>query len=100
MKAVDLFCGCGGLSLGAHLAGFRSVLAVDIDETLSSSFPTNFPQTKLENRNLLTADLRQTVHDLCGTRLSAVLGGPPCQGFSSIGGMFVVRYFETEGCLT
>ena len=86
MKAVDLFCGCGGLSLGAHMAGFRSVLAVDIDETLSSSFSTNFPQTKLENLNLLDADLRPKVQDLCKTRLSAVLGGPPCQGFSSIGG--------------
>lgn len=86
MKAVDLFCGCGGLSLGAHMAGFRSVLAVDIDETLSSSFSTNFPETKLDNLDLLNADLRPRIRDLCNTRLSAVLGGPPCQGFSSIGG--------------
>ena len=40
------FCGCGGFSLGAELAGFHTLAAIDIDPTLQSAYRRNFPGTK------------------------------------------------------
>ena len=44
---IDLFCGCGGFGLGAKLAGFDVIAAVDIDATLQSAYARNFPNTKI-----------------------------------------------------
>lgn len=84
-KIVDLFCGCGGFGLGAELAGFQTVAAVDIDETLQSAYRLNFPDT-----NVLTADLAKTgrkfwSEHLNGLQIDGVIGGPPCQGYSRMG---------------
>lgn len=84
MTLVDLFCGCGGFSLGAHNAGFDVAAAFDIDATLTSSFALNFPNTRLYLRDvgkLKGAEIRELV----GRRITGVFGGPPCQGFSDIG---------------
>jgi DNA (cytosine-5)-methyltransferase 1 len=82
---VDLFCGCGGFSLGAELAGFHSVAAIDIDPTLQSAYRRNFPAAKAIQASV--ADLDAAVwRQLIGkTRPDGVIGGPPCQGFSWIG---------------
>lgn len=82
---IDLFCGCGGFSLGAELAGFRSLAAIDIDHVLQSAYRKNFPNTKTiegDVGQILKSDWRQ----LIGTvRPDGIIGGPPCQGFSRIG---------------
>jgi DNA (cytosine-5)-methyltransferase 1 len=57
-KVIDLFCGGGGLSLGAHFAGFETALAVDVDTTLTTSFNENFPGAKV-----LQKDLSKTTGD-------------------------------------
>ncbi|HEX8063905.1 MAG TPA: DNA cytosine methyltransferase, partial [Allosphingosinicella sp.] len=84
MRAVDLFCGTGGFSRGAHAAGFEVAAAFDCDPVLTSSFRFNFPQTKL-----VLADLAGTtgeaVSAAAGGDVDLIFGGPPCQGFSSIG---------------
>ncbi len=82
---VDLFAGCGGFSLGAHLAGFRSLLAVDIDPTLTWSFSENFPAGELRLANLATVELEGWRRVAGVRRIAGVIGGPPCQGFSAIG---------------
>lgn len=84
VKAVDLFCGTGGFSLGAHRAGFDVVCAYDKDEVLTSSFERNFPNTKLKIRDIgtLAAD---EIRKHAGGDIDLIFGGPPCQGFSSIG---------------
>lgn len=84
MKAIDLFCGCGGFSLGAHAAGFDVVCAYDIDPILTSSFEKNFPKTKLRLRDISTLTGPQIRAD-AGSEIDLMFGGPPCQGFSSIG---------------
>ncbi|MXW76168.1 MAG: DNA cytosine methyltransferase [Acidimicrobiaceae bacterium] len=98
---VDLFCGAGGFSLGAHLAGFETVVAADIDHDLTSRFNQNFPRA-----NLINVDLLEVSSENLGTsgrgRIAGVIGGPPCQGFSGIGrkiaddprNELVVRFFE------
>ncbi|RWQ29893.1 DNA cytosine methyltransferase [Mesorhizobium sp.] len=84
MTLVDLFCGGGGFSLGAHRAGFDVAAAFDIDGTLTSSFTRNFPKTKLFLRDVSKLD-GKTIHSLAGRPIKGVFGGPPCQGFSDIG---------------
>lgn len=84
---IDLFAGAGGLSLGAARAGFQVAGAVEIDKHALETHQRNFPETrhltsdvsKLSGAELLTS---------CGLQageLTGLIGGPPCQGFSSIG---------------
>jgi DNA (cytosine-5)-methyltransferase 1 len=84
MKLVELFCGTGGFSRGAHAAGFEVAAAYDIDPTLTSSFPTNFPNTKLFLRDVGKLTGPQIKADI-GQDAFGLFGGPPCQGFSDIG---------------
>lgn len=84
MNVVDLFCGTGGFSLGAHAAGLNVVQAFDIDPDLTSSFKLNFPGTSLslaDVAELDASDLRRSVNG----SIDGLIGGPPCQGFSLIG---------------
>ncbi|MGB3795752.1 MAG: DNA cytosine methyltransferase, partial [Alteraurantiacibacter sp.] len=84
MKLIELFCGTGGFSRGAHSAGFDVSAAYDLDEILTSSYERNFPATVLRHRDvggLRGAEIRDDAGgDICG-----LIGGPPCQGFSNIG---------------
>jgi DNA (cytosine-5)-methyltransferase 1 len=83
-RIVDLFCGCGGFSSGAHAAGLGPKIALDIDPILTSSFSVNFPLTKLVHANLRTlsgADIRREL----GGPVDGLFGGPPCQAFSDMG---------------
>lgn len=84
MRLVDLFCGGGGFSRGAHQAGFDVAAAFDIDPILTSSFKHNFPQTKLFLRDVAQLD-GATLECLAGGLVDGIFGGPPCQGFSDIG---------------
>jgi DNA (cytosine-5)-methyltransferase 1 len=101
MAVVDFFSGCGGFSLGAHQAGFDVAAAFDIDPILTSSYPKNFPDTKL-HRIDLGATSATKIMDLVGAPIEGIIGGPPCQGFSSIGlrcpddhrRQLLYRYFE------
>lgn len=82
---VDLFCGCGGFSLGAELAGFRSLVAIDTDVNLQSAYRRNFPQSKAVQGSVADIDLAAWRYFIGNTRPDAIIGGPPCQGFSLIG---------------
>ncbi|GJL69887.1 MAG: cytosine-specific methyltransferase [Nitrospirales bacterium] len=82
---IDLFCGCGGFSLGAHLAGFNTVLAVDIDPILSSAFAVNFPHSKLTHFDLAKTSGKEILEASGNQKIFGITGGPPCQGFSTMG---------------
>ena len=82
---VDLFCGCGGFSLGAELAGFHSLAAIDIDPTLQSAYRLNFPTTRPIQASVADIEAPDWKHFIGKTRPDGVIGGPPCQGFSWIG---------------
>lgn len=88
-SAIDLFAGVGGLSLGAARAGFKLVGAIDSDPTAADTHAFNFPHTyHIESpvERLSGRDLLNTLGISPG-RLHALIGGPPCQGFSEIGRM-------------
>ncbi len=86
-KAVDLFCGAGGLSEGFRRAGFRVVTAVDSDPVSIRTYWLNHPEmpdNRIVNRDITTlrrGDLRR----LAGSGVDVLLGAPPCQGFSHVG---------------
>lgn len=82
---VDLFCGCGGFGLGAELAGFHSLAAIDIDRTLQSAYKNNFPNTKVINSDISKITKRDWEKILGKTEIDGVIGGPPCQGYSRMG---------------
>lgn len=82
---IDLFCGCGGFSLGAELAGFHTLAAVDIDSTIQSSYRKNYPRTKAIEGNVAEITLNDWRQLIGNVRPAGIIGGPPCQGFSRIG---------------
>lgn len=86
MNVIDLFSGVGGLSLGAARAGFDVKIAVEIDPHAISSHAVNFPGSLhiQEDVSLLNAD-KILSYLSPGISIDGVIGGPPCQGFSSIG---------------
>ena len=95
--AVDLFAGAGGMSLGFEQAGFDVVAAVEYDPVHAATHAFNFPQSevlcrdasKLSAADVLKAAERGFKRLHPGLpwpgRLDALIGGPPCQGFSSGG---------------
>lgn len=84
-RIVDLFCGCSGLGLGARQAGFAVPLSVDIDPILTSSHRLNFTSGKLLLSDLQSMSGGDVIEAAGGQSIDGIVGGPPCQGFSSIG---------------
>ena len=85
--AVSLFAGAGGCSLGFRQAGYDIQFATDIDKDAVESYRRNFVGTlceALDVRELGPEGLLERV-GLCAGELDILLGGPPCQGFSSAG---------------
>ncbi|MCC6643592.1 DNA cytosine methyltransferase, partial [Candidatus Peregrinibacteria bacterium] len=93
---IDLFAGCGGLSLGLYLSGWRGLFAIEKNKDAFLTLEHNLIQKK---KHFDWPDwLPQTNHDInviiksCSNELKElrdkvdlVVGGPPCQGFSSAG---------------
>lgn len=73
---LDLFSGAGGLSLGLIRSGFSLILAVDKHKAALQTYSTNLGSHAIEH------DL---AHALPLPTATVVVGGPPCQGFSSAG---------------
>ena len=82
MRVVDLFCGCGGLSLGFQNAGFEIVAAYDKWPAALAVYNRNFdhPADDLDLSNVY-----ESVHVISQYSPSMIIGGPPCQDFSSAG---------------
>ena len=84
-KIIDLFCGCGGLSKGFEKAGFEISLAIDMWKDAIETYNYNHG-----NKVAICKD----IHELSNEELTkfakdndvvGIIGGPPCQGFSTVG---------------
>ncbi len=81
---IDLFAGCGGLSLGLEQAGFAAVYANEISPICANTYMNNI---SIEREKFYIGDINELLKDVEAKRLSfqsidLVCGGPPCQGFS------------------
>jgi DNA (cytosine-5)-methyltransferase 1 len=105
MTVIDLFAGCGGLSLGLELEGFSPVFVNELNRDAMGSYLLNRKELAphLSNKNLYCHDIKELVVSkgvITALRkklatefrlntehgdLDLLVGGPPCQGFSGIG---------------
>lgn len=79
---IDLFSGCGGLTKGFSMAGFKSIFATDIDENCEKTFTRNFPNTPFLREDITSiskSEVDTLTHNIAP---DIIIGGPPCQGFS------------------
>lgn len=87
LKVIDLFSGAGGLSLGAARAGFKLTAAAEIDKNAIETHSLNFPNTSHIDTPVQELSARK-IYDAAKLKdgeISGVIGGPPCQGFSTMG---------------
>jgi DNA (cytosine-5)-methyltransferase 1 len=102
LTCVDLFSGCGGLSLGLARAGFKPLLFCELSDHAAETFNYNHPDVpRFKDAVKLSKDLKglarngakrfelkseedKVVALQCG-EVDLVCGGPPCQGYSRIG---------------
>lgn len=86
---IDLFCGAGGLSLGAKWAGWDPIIASDLDSNALETYKRNIDSVILEGDIRNSATFHQIVNVAKQKRNTKrplfVIGGPPCQGFSTAG---------------
>ena len=93
---IDLFAGCGGLSLGLHQSGWKGLFAIEkspdafktlkhnlIDKRNHFEWPEWLPETNLEIDSVLKT-YKSHLQEL-KNKVDLVAGGPPCQGFSMAG---------------
>lgn len=86
LTAIDLFSGCGGLTLGLKRAGFQVVAAIDLDDKACSTYALNHPTVELYESDIRDVS-PQTVLRRAGLKrgeLDLLAGCPPCQGFSRL----------------
>ena len=85
LTAVDLFAGAGGLSEGFEQAGFAVIAANEIEETFSETYRYNHKDTKVFTGDItkINVDDFKKECGINGKKLNIVMGGPPCQGFST-----------------
>lgn len=83
LVALDLFCGCGGLSLGLQRAGFQIVAAVDNWDVAIESYKRNFSHRAVKaDVTALTPQRLIGLECHSWPAIDLIAGGPPCQGFS------------------
>ncbi|MFA7332417.1 MAG: DNA (cytosine-5-)-methyltransferase [Candidatus Delongbacteria bacterium] len=95
---MDLFAGCGGLSLGFLTAGFTPVASVEIDEWAAKSLGANFGSFSLGgdhpghhiSRDVTSQDPSDIFTEIgmvgpVDDQIDVLVGGPPCQAFARVG---------------
>ena len=81
MRVIDLFSGCGGMSLGFQNAGFQIVAAYDNWQPAIDIYKRNFLHP-IFNKDL---SIENVVPEIIGFSPDMIIGGPPCQDFSIAG---------------
>lgn len=79
---VELFCGCGGTSLGFEMADFEIILGCDIHTPSIQTFKKNHPFVSTITGDIKNVDPNLIKELLNGKELDVLIGGIPCQGFS------------------
>ncbi|MBP7786071.1 DNA cytosine methyltransferase [Patescibacteria group bacterium] len=82
---IDLFCGCGGLSYGFSMAGYKILLGLDNDKAAIQTFQKNHSGSTGINCDILNLKGEDILEMMGKKKVDLVIGGPPCQGVSLSG---------------
>ena len=82
---IDLFSGCGGMSLGMEKAGYDIVYANDINEDALKTYKHNFPHVVVEQGDITKIDPYDVSRQIKRKHVDVIVAGAPCQGFSTSG---------------
>lgn len=84
-NVIDLFCGCGGLSLGFEQAGYNVTLGIDMWEDALVTYRRNHKNGKTLCADLAHLSAEDVEKEINAQKVDLIIGGPPCQGFSIAG---------------
>ena len=85
LSCIDLFCGCGGFTLGMERAGFLTLAAADSNHEAITVFRSNFPSVAhIFHQDLTTFAPAEMAQIIGAQEVAVIVGGPPCQGFSTV----------------
>ena len=84
-KIIDLFCGCGGLSKGFEMAGFEPVLAIDFWKDAIDTYNFNHKKNVGICEDVSKLDEKSLEKIMNENKIVGIIGGPPCQGYSTVG---------------
>ena len=90
---IDLFAGCGGLSEGFYKQNFNALAHVEINPVACKTLRTRMKHYGYENADESVLELDITSEDVLerienavkGQEVDIIIGGPPCQAYSSLG---------------
>ena len=83
-NAIDLFCGCGGITQGLKQAGFRVLAGVEFSHAPAEVYRKNHPEVRLFEDDIRQISIDEFIEACKGETIHVLAGCPPCQGFSSI----------------
>lgn len=79
---VELFCGCGGTSLGFEMAGYQIAIGCDIHQPSLTTFKNNHSNVSTILGDIKKVTPKNFIELLDGRKVDVLIGGVPCQGFS------------------
>lgn len=82
LNAIDLFCGCGGLSVGLEQANINVAYALELDPQIAKNYKLNHPNTCVIVNDI--KKINDTYFKKIGKGIDIIAGCPPCQGFTKI----------------
>ena len=85
LNFIDVFAGAGGLSCGLEQAGHRCLLGIEQDKFAAQTFLQNHPHAKVFCGNIYNLSTDKLKMLIASQKVHAIVGGPPCQGFSTAG---------------
>jgi DNA (cytosine-5)-methyltransferase 1 len=85
LKFIDLFSGCGGFSKGLEMAGHECLLGVDYQAAAVESFGKNHKKAHAIHMDITKLSKSKLEKLIDFDEVDMVVGGPPCQGFSTVG---------------
>lgn len=83
--AYSLFSGAGGLCIGVKNAGFKIAVATDVNESARETYEYNWPETPFICNDIRKISVSELLKKANGKKPDLIFGGPPCQGFSTLG---------------